>query len=175
MRKIYIILTYTGTILSKIVKIYTRKEYSHVSISLNSDLTKMYSFGRINPYNPFSGGFVHEEIDKGTFKRFKKTKTKIYSLEIEEKKYEQLETIINNIQKRKNLYKFNIIGLLAVVLNVKIKRERHFYCAEFVKYVLEQSNVLTLPDIVKPEDFEKVQGLLEVYKGVLKEYKIDNH
>lgn len=175
MRKIYIILTYTGTILSKIVKIYTRKEYSHVSISLNSDLTKMYSFGRINPYNPFSGGFVHEEIDKGTFKRFKKTKTKIYSLEIDEDKYNRLESIIENIQKRKNLYKFNIIGLLAIALNVKIKRERHFYCAEFVKYVLEQSNVLTLPDIVKPEDFEKVQGLLEVYKGVLKEYKIDNH
>ena len=71
MKKIYIILTYTGTILSKIVKIYTRRENSHVSISLNEDLTKMYSFGRLNPYNPFSGGFVHEEIDKGTFKRFK--------------------------------------------------------------------------------------------------------
>ena len=175
MRKIYIILTYTGTILSKIVKIYTRKEYSHVSISLDSDLNQMYSFGRLNPYNPFVGGFVHEAINKGTFKRFKKTKTKIYSLEIDEKKYEKLESIINNIQQRKNLYKFNLIGLLGVALNVKIKREKCFYCAEFVKYVLEQSQVLTLPDIIKPEDFEKVQELDEVYKGILKEYKVDNH
>lgn len=175
MRKIYIILTYTGTILSKIVKIYTKKEYSHVSISLDSDLTQMYSFGRLNPYNPFVGGFVHEAIDSGTFKRFKKTKTKIYSLEIEEEKYEKLENIIKNIQQRKKLYKFNLIGLMAVTLNVKIKRERCFYCAEFVKYVLEQSQVLTLPDIIKPEDFEKVQELDEVYKGVLREYKTDNH
>jgi hypothetical protein len=73
MKKIYIILTYTGTILSQIVKVYTRREFSHVSISLDEDLTKMYSFGRLNPYNPFSGGFVHEKINQGTFKRFKRT------------------------------------------------------------------------------------------------------
>ena len=93
MKKIYIILTYTGTILSKIVKVYTRKEYSHVSISLDEDLTKMYSFGRLYPYNPFLGGFVHEGLDHGTFKRFKKTKTKIYSLEIPEEKYDKIEEI----------------------------------------------------------------------------------
>ena len=175
MKKIYIILTYTGTILSKIVKIYTRKEYSHVSISLNQDLTQMYSFGRLNPYNPFLGGFVQEGIDKGTFKRFKKTKTKIYSMEISEEKYDKLETIIEKIQDRKNAYKFNLIGLLAVALNVKIKRENCFYCAEFVKYVLEQSNVITLPELIKPEDFEKIDDLDEIYKGILREYKTNNN
>ena len=175
MKKIYIILTYTGTILSKIVKIYTRREYSHVSISLNEDLTKMYSFGRLNPYNPFSGGFVHEEIDKGTFKRFKKTKTKIYSLEISEEQYEKLESIIEQMQAKKNLYKFNVIGLLGIMLNVKIKREKYFYCAEFVKYVLEQSQVLELTELVKPEDFEKVSGISEIYRGVLREYRIEDN
>ena len=127
MKKIYIILTYTGTILSRIVKIYTRKEYSHVSISLDRDLNEMYRFGRLNPYNPFIGGFVHEGIDRGTFKRFKNTKTKIYSMEIDEEKYERLEEIIENIQQKKKLYKFNVIGLIAVALNVRIKRENCFY------------------------------------------------
>ena len=171
MKKIYIILTYTGTVLAKIVRIYTRKNYSHISISLDQDLTKMYSFGRLNPYNPFIGGFVHEGINWGTFKRFKKTKTKIYSMEIEEEKYEQIEEIIKNIQAKKHLYKFNVIGLFAVALNVRIKKEKSFYCAEFVKYVLEQSHVLSLPEIIKPDDFENVQGISEVYQGVLKEYK----
>ena len=135
----------------------------------------MYSFGRLNPYNPFIGGFVKEGIDIGTFKRFKKTKTKIYSMEIPEEKYEQLESIIEQIQKEKNLYKFNIIGLLGVVLNVKIKREKYFYCAEFVKYVLEESNVVELPELVKPEDFEKLDNINEIYKGILKEYKTINN
>ena len=69
MRKVYIVLTYTGTILSKIVKFYTRKEFSHVSISLDEKLDEMYSFGRIHAYNPFWAGFVHENKNKGTFKR----------------------------------------------------------------------------------------------------------
>lgn len=171
MKKIYIILTYTGTILSRIVKIYTRKEYSHVSISLDRDLNQMYSFGRLNPYNPFIGGFVHEGIDRGTFKRFKNTKTKIYSMEIDEEKYEKLEEIIENIQQKKKLYKFNVIGLIAVALNVRIKREKCFYCAEFVKYVLEQSEVVELPEIIKPDDFNKLNGLNEVYIGKLQDYK----
>ena len=58
MSKIYIVLTYSGTVLSKLIKIYTQKEYSHVSISLDENLKQMYSFGRLNPYVPFVGGFV---------------------------------------------------------------------------------------------------------------------
>ena len=49
MKKIYIVLTYTGTILSRIIKVFTKKEYSHVSIALDQDLKYMYSFGRLNP------------------------------------------------------------------------------------------------------------------------------
>ena len=63
LRKIYIVLSFTGTILSRIVRFYTRKEYSHVSIALDENLDEMYSFGRLNPYNAFIGGFVHEGIE----------------------------------------------------------------------------------------------------------------
>lgn len=175
MKKIYIILTYTGTILSQMVKIYTKREFSHVSISLDEDLTKMYSFGRLNPYNPFSGGFVHEKIDAGTFKRFKNTKTKIYSLEIPEKKYYELEKLIKNMYKKKDTYKFNMLGLIGILVNYKVKREKYFYCAEFVKYVLEEADVVELPDLVKPEDFEKISDLSEIYRGMLREYTPNNN
>lgn len=171
MKKIYIVLTYSGTFLAKVIKIYTRKEYSHVSIALDPELKYMYSFGRLNPYNPIFGGFVHEKINEGTFKRFKKTKCKVYSLEIEESKYEKLEKVIEEIQNNKKTYRYNTIGLLSAALNVKIKRERHFYCAEFVKYVLEQSQVLQLPEVIRPADYEEVQGINEIYRGLLQEYK----
>lgn len=69
MKKIYIVLTYTGTVLSNIVKFYTKEKYSHVSIGLDSKLNKLYSFGRLNPYNPYKAGFIHEELNKGTFRK----------------------------------------------------------------------------------------------------------
>lgn len=171
MKRIYIILTYTGTFLSKLVKIYTKHEFSHVSISLDQNLTQMYSFGRLNPYNPFVGGFVHEYIDKGTFKRFKETTAKVISFTISDEQYEKIQDIIYDMSKEADKYSFNLIGLIAVALNMKIRIKNTFYCAEFVKYVLENAGVdEKLPEIIKPEDFNKLIGIQEEYKGLLKEY-----
>ena len=177
MKKIYIILTHTGTTLSKIIKKYTKDEFSHVSISLDVKLENMYSFGRLKPYNPFIGGFVHEYINKGTYKRFYNTKAKMYSLEVDELQYDKLKRIINDIEieNEKERYKFNILGLLAVGFNKKISIKRSFYCAEFVKYVMEKSGInINLPDIIKPEDFKKIDGLKLIYDGLLRKYKYKN-
>lgn len=173
MKKIYIVLTYTGTILSKIVKSYTRKEYSHVSISLDENLNEMYSFGRLYAYNPFIGGFVKESTEFGTFKRFhKRIKTKIYSLEVDEEKYNEIKNIIDDFNNDKGNYRFNMIGLIAVAFNFKIKREKCFYCAEFVKHVLDNSSLeISLPEIIKPDDFSYIKGTTLEYSGLLDEYK----
>lgn len=170
MKKIYIILTHTGTNLSKLIKSYTKDEFSHVSISLDEELKEMYSFGRLHPYNPFWAGFVHEYIDKGTFKRFFNTKTKIYALEITEKQYEKVKETIEKIEKEN--YTFNILGLFAVGFHKKIKMKHSFYCAEFVKYVIEQAEIpVKLPDIIRPEDFKDIEGLQEIYSGFLRKYQ----
>ena len=172
MKKIYIILTHTGTALSKIIKGFTKDEFSHVSIALDIELKEMYSFGRLNPYNPFWGGFVHEYIDKGTFKRFYKTRAKVYSLEITEQQYESIKNYIEQIKNNKENYKFNIIGLFAAGFHKKIKKQKSFYCAEFIKYVMEKADIKTdLPDIVKPEDFKNIKELQEIYGGLLRKYQ----
>lgn len=172
MKKIYIILTHTGTALSKIIKGFTKDEFSHVSIALDIELKEMYSFGRVNPYNPFWGGFVHEYIDKGTFKRFYKTRAKVYSLEITEQQYESIKNYIEQIKNNKENYKFNIIGLFAAGFHKKIKKQKSFYCAEFVKYVMEKADIKTdLPDIVKPENFKNMNELQEIYGGLLRKYQ----
>ena len=172
MKKIYIILTHTGTVLSKIIKRFTKDEFSHVSIALDIELKEMYSFGRLNPYNPFWGGFVHEYIDKGTFKRFYKTRAKVYSLEITNEQYKFIKNTIEEINNNKENYKFNIIGLFAAGFHKKIKKQKSFYCAEFVKYAMEKANIkIDLPDIVKPEDFKNIKGLQEIYGGLLRKYQ----
>ena len=172
MKKIYIILTHTGTMLSRIIKKYTKDEFSHVSISLDVDLKEMYSFGRLNPYNALWAGFIHEYIDKGTFKRFYKTKAKIYSLEITEEQYENLRNNIKQIQLNKEEYTFNTLGLFAVGFHIKIRKEHSFYCAEFVKYIMEKSGIeIQLPETIKPEDFKNIDGLQEIYSGLLRKYQ----
>ena len=170
--KIYIVLTHTGTMLSNIIKFYTKCEFSHVSISLDKELEHMYSFGRKNPYNPFWGGFIHEKLEKGTFKRFGNTYSVVYSLNIEERQYEIIKYLINKFNANINKYKFNTIGLFAVAMHIRIKRKKYFYCAEFVKYLLDTSNIKNnLPKLIKPEDFKRLNNIHEIYKGRLSDYK----
>jgi len=171
MKKIYIVITYTGTNLSKIIKYYTHSEFSHVSIGLDEELEKLYSFGRLNPYNPFFGGFVHEGIDRGTFKRFYKTTSRIYSMLITDEQYEKIEETIKTIEENKENYKFNVIGLFAVAINKKMQAKNSFYCAEFVKHILENAGIETnLPKIIKPDDFKYLKNKELVYEGVLRNY-----
>lgn len=172
MKKIYLILTHTGTTLSTIIKCYTKDEFSHDSIALDKELNTMYSFGRLRPNNPFIGGFVHEGIDFGTFKRFKNTQSEIYSLEIADNKYEKIKEEIKEFESNKEKYKFNIIGLFAVSINKKIHYKDTFYCAEFVKYLFEKVKLdNNLPDIIRPQDFKKLKDIELVYNGKLKDYK----
>lgn len=172
MKEIYLALTHTGTTLSNIVKFYTRKQYTHVSIGLDANLKELYSFGRLNPYNPFKGGFVHEEIGKGTFARFSNTMGAVYSLKITEEQYNSIVRTIEQVKENKEKYKFNIIGLFFVSINKKYQKEDTFYCAEFVKYILETSfNKKLLPEIIKPMDFLQLDNVELVYEGLFRKYK----
>ena len=174
MKKIYIILAHTGTVLSNIIRYWTKDEFSHVSIALDAELEQMYSFGRLDPYNPFWGSFVHEHINKGTYKRFKNTRTEVYSLFVTDEQYEKARKTIEYFNNNKEKYKFNILGLACVSINKKIVRKNTFYCAEFVKHILKTagvSEVNELPKIIRPENFKELKGLRLEYEGLLRKYK----
>ncbi len=171
-KTIYIVLTHSGSVLSKLIKMYTRAEYSHVSLSLDSNLNQMYSFGRFHAYNPFFAGFVHENTKWGTFKRFKKTKAAIYSLNLTPEQYNAIadEIALMNLNNKK--YHFNFIGLFCVMFNKKIVRKNHYYCAEFIKALFEQAKLdIALPNIVKPNDFNNLAKAELEYRGLLNNYQ----
>lgn len=133
----------------------------------------MYSFGRLNPYNPFVGGFVHEYVNKGTFKRFKKTKVKILKLSVTKEQYEIINNKIKTIEKNKNTYGFNTKGLFMVWIKKEKLYKNKFYCAQFVRYLLEAADVKlnNVPRFIAPDDFKKLSGAEIVYEGKLQNYK----
>ena len=171
MKKIYFVLTDTGTTLSKIIKTFMKDEFAHVSIALDKKLKHMYSFGRLNPYIPFIGGFVHEEIDKGTFKRFKNTKAMVLSYGVTNEQYSKIKNMINETKRNKLLFKFNVLGLFGVYFKKKRKKQNYYYCAEYVKFIFEQSDIkLDLPEFIRPENFKSIKGSEVIYTGLLRDY-----
>lgn len=64
-KQIFIVITQTGTMLSRILKRITGAEYNHASLSLSQDLTRMYSFGRRHPYTPFGAASSSNPLTRG--------------------------------------------------------------------------------------------------------------
>lgn len=173
-KTIYVVLSQTGTLFSKILKFFTGAEYNHASISLNENLDNMYSFGRLNPYNPFIGGFVEEGKDKGTFKRFYKTKAMVIEVKVSEDKYKSMEYFINYFKTHKRDFKYNYLGILLACFKCNHESSHRYYCSQFVRTCLacfDIENSLELPKIIKPIDFLKLDNKKIIYTGVLKNYK----
>ena len=97
-KQLYIVISQTGTLLSRILKQITGAEYNHASISLSRDLERMYSFGRRHPYNPFWGGFVIESPRTGTFKRFSETKVLVLSVSVTEEQHAELKEMLDDVE-----------------------------------------------------------------------------
>ena len=122
-RQLYIVISQTGTLLSRILKQITGAEYNHASISLSRDLERMHSFGRRHPYNPFWGGFVIESPRTGTFKRFSETKVLVLSVSVTEEQHAALKEMLDVMWKRRRKYSYNYIGLCLAYFHVVWKQE----------------------------------------------------
>ena len=171
MKSIYLVMSQTGTILSRTIKLISGKNYNHISISLNEDLNYMYSFGRKNPYNPFIGAFVIEGIDIGTFLRFSNTKCRVIKVDVSDSQYEALCSNIYDMIENINSYRYNFLGLCLAAFNIHVCFNNKFYCSEFVKYIMEKSDidVSMLPDIAHPTDFMMLHNDV-LYEGLLHDY-----
>ena len=57
---LYIMLSRTGTGMGKVIRAFTRNEYNHVSLPLDSSFKRFVSFARYRQDVPLAGGFVAE-------------------------------------------------------------------------------------------------------------------
>lgn len=170
---VYIMLSDTGTMFTKTIKQYTKAPYNHASISFDTELNELYSFGRKKPHNPIYGGFVREDVLNGTYKHFPKTTCAIYQLPVDERTIEKMRRIINRFEKNKEKYSYNLMGLFGIALKEPIEPGASYFCSQFVADILKRSGIKLwskIPSLVEPEDFRKSDKLSLIYEGKLNEY-----
>ena len=88
MKNIYIILSQSGTEISKMLRAITKEQYNHSSICITDTFNEFYSFGRKKLNNPLIGGFVLENAFKHVFGKFKTVPCMILKLGITDKQYD---------------------------------------------------------------------------------------
>ena len=175
-KELFIVISQTGSFISRLLKFITGAEFNHVSLCLKSDLKLMYSFGRKKPYFPFPGGFVLESPDFGTFKFFSNTNILVLGLKIDSKKYHLIEEHINNMLLQQKKYKYNYIGVVLAGFKICYKSPNKYYCSEFVRDILYIHNVKgteKICGIVEPMDFINLPDITHIYSGKLKNYCVN--
>jgi hypothetical protein len=173
-KEIFILLTNTGSLLTKLIKLYTKKPYNHASIAFDRKLSEVYSFGRKTARNPFIGGFVKEDVREGLFKQ---ADCAIYSITVTESQIQKMNRYLKEIEAQKKFYRYNFLGLFGVMFNKPVKRNNAFFCSQFVAFLLKESNIIDFHkpiSLIAPHDLQCVSKVQIVYEGKLKDYQNEN-
>ncbi|MDD2447302.1 MAG: hypothetical protein PHY91_06415 [Tissierellia bacterium] len=167
---LYIVLTRTNTVMSRLIQIIKNDSYTHASISLDSNLHHMYSFGRKYTFNPFLGRFKKEDIDEGIYKLSRTVPCVIMEVQVSEQQYERVKELLEQFISNRNIYKYNYIGLLHNLIKKSVCYDYRFLCSEFVYHILNESGIVEFNksrNLVSPENLLDIEGKI-VYQGDLK-------
>lgn len=172
-KQIYLLLSRTGTLFSRAIHSITGNQYTHVSISFDPELDHMYSFARQHPHLPFIAGFVTENIRTGVFGKYPDAPCTLYSLTVTAEAYEHMKAMVAKFEEAPELYRYSMLGILLIQMDLPLHRERHFVCSQFVAQLLEKSGALALPKdsaLMTPNDFIAIPALRQVFTGTLRQY-----
>lgn len=166
-KQVYLLLTDTGTLFTRMIKLYTKKPYNHASIVFDRHFNEVYSFGRKRPRNPFIGGFVNEDVRQGLFKN---ARCAIYRFDATADQLDKMKTFIKEIEMEKHRYRYNLLGLFTFMINKPSNRKHAFFCSEFVAHVLREGGIIEFQkpiSLVSPHDLQSIETLHLEFEGQL--------
>ncbi len=171
---IFIIISRTSTFLGRVIQKRFNVKYNHCSLAFDDSLEEFYSFGRKRPRNFISGGFVCESKNSGFFKCFGNSKILVLRVPVTPDQLAKAHAHVDHFVENRHAYGFSRLGLLFCAVGIPIKRNRKYFCSQFVAEILLQSDIYDFGKseaLVRPHDF---LALLEpdrvVYKGKIANY-----
>ncbi len=172
MKSVYIFLTRTNTLLSRAIHAATDSSYTHAAISLDRNLTRMYSFGRKIPQVPFLAGLIQEDIHNGVYYWNSHMPCAIYKLTVDAQVYAKIEQRIEEMLQEQNCYHYNITGVFLNFFHKEYSKPYSYFCSEFVADTLIRTGAVNIgqsPSRIRPNDFSKMSELSLIYSGPIKD------
>lgn len=174
MRRIFILLSQTNTVLARSIRKCTHTEFSHSSLVMDNNFEEMYSFTRKYPKNPVIGIFAKESFDVGVYSFSKDCLSVVYTALVSDEQYEKIYEKINFFKNSKKPFKFNNLGLFACWFKVIMPRKRKRVCSQFVAEAITEAACadIKFPKhfwIMQPEDFKSTEGINLIFRGKMKD------
>ena len=176
MKTIYVLLTKSTTLCSKVVYLATRSEYTHAAISLDKNFDQLYTFTRKYKRLLLPAGFAVESVYDGLMGDSDDMNCAVYELQIEDESYDKLIRLFRHMDYHKDKYKYSILGLPMCYFNRTYERKGYYFCSQFVYDALTRSGAVeknTEPSLFKPMDFRDLPEAKEIFKGNIRQLRSD--
>jgi hypothetical protein len=172
---IYVLLTDTGTLFTSLIKSFTSAPYNHASLAFDEELNQVYSFGRKNARNPWSAGFVEEDVYHGTFSCYPNTRCVLLRLRITRQQRAEAMQIIQRFKQNSQDYRYNLLGLFGVLIDLDLRRNNAYFCSQFVADTITRTGIplWERPSaLITPNDFLHHDLFQVMYEGYLYDYPL---
>lgn len=152
MKYIYLVFSSTTTKVAELIRTVTRHQYNHASISLNEQLSPLYSFSRYHYCAPLYAGFTEESP-----LRFADSFVKVYRFPVSNKQYYAAKKEIRRMQKHKKEYIYNIVSAAAFPAKKRVNIKQSYICIEFAVEILKTAHIPGLTD--EYHSFEELEKM----------------
>jgi len=168
--RLFILLSYTGTSISKLIKYVTKQPYTHASIAFDEALTEMWSYNIFTRKNGINGGLIKEDL-----KDFKGAKYSLYELSCTPEIYNKVRSRVQEIAADVEGTGYNVLGLINTIYQkvlFKSENEIRMFCSQFVVTVLRAAGIEIFKNkdtsFIRPGDFVRSKLLRFVRRGILR-------
>lgn len=168
MSYIYIMLTRSNTVYSRLIHAVTGDKYTHVSLGLGSGASELYSFSRKRAHLPLPSPIVREDVPGSYLSRHPHTPCALYRLRVDSEVQELICRRVKQMYENRERYHYSLIGAALCKLDIAHERAEHYFCSQFVAEVLSKCGALELPknaSLMRPADFVELPELEEIYTG----------
>lgn len=172
-KPIFILLSYTGTFMGSMIQKFTGDEYSHASISLNTSMDSMCSFGPdssgkigfVPTESIYTGGYVEDGAKYG-----------LYMYMAPQLEYTSMVTAINSFKENADKLKYSMRGIFNIMMGKESTYPDEYFCSEFVAFILNKGNPSLLGDkhysLHTPGDLSRMKKIIKIDQGEIRNYDV---
>ncbi|MCB2294698.1 hypothetical protein LGK95_14440 [Clostridium algoriphilum] len=172
---IYVVISRTSTFTGKLIRKFLKEKYNHASISLDENLSNMYSFSRLSVSNPLVGGIVRESSYTLTIGLVVDVPIIVYRIPVTIIQYELISKFIYDVYDDVDVYYYNFLQAIGLIFNKKHAIYKTYICTEFVMEALKQGgiNFTELESYrITPTDICGIMEKFVFYSGNLNDYPL---
>ncbi len=167
---IYVLFSATPYKTGSFIRHMLHNRYNHVALSLDGDLSSMYTFSRHHANAPFFAGFVKESFARyewqGNF-----SDIKVCRIGVSERVYERIQTQLERMHSQSDAYVYNYYSAAMTLFHQRVKIRNAYTCVEFVGDILSMTDVgVKLGDFHSLPKLEVICEPYVIYEGSARTY-----